>query len=93
MHYQSLDDAVNLVARDGRRSLMAKADIESTFRLLPVHPEDFCSLGIMVNDNFYVDKALPFGIACAPAYFELFSTFVEWAARQNKGTDRYLSLL
>ena len=28
---------------------MAKADVESTFRLLPVHPRDFCQLGMKVN--------------------------------------------
>ena len=28
---------------------MAKADVESAFRLLPVHPRDFCLLGMKVN--------------------------------------------
>lgn len=36
--YASFDQAVLWVQRFGRGALMAKADIESAFRLLPVHP-------------------------------------------------------
>ena len=39
--YASFVTAVGLVASAGPQSLMAKADIESAFRLLPVHPDDF----------------------------------------------------
>ena len=39
-----------MVVRVGKLSaLMAKVDIESAFRLLPVHPEDFQLLGIKVD--------------------------------------------
>ncbi|XP_066486081.1 uncharacterized protein [Tiliqua scincoides] len=36
---------------------MAKADIESAFRLLPVHPDDFCHLGFCFEGTYYVDRA------------------------------------
>lgn len=43
---------------------MAKADIESAFRLLPVHPEDFCLLGFWFEGGYFVDWVLPFHVLC-----------------------------
>ena len=57
---------------------MAKADIESAFRLLPVHPASFRLLGFTLGGEFYFDKCLPMGCAISCAYFEAFSTFLEW---------------
>jgi len=85
--YESFDTAVRLVVPVGRGALMAKADIESAFRLLPVHPDDFQLLGMQVLDQYFVDKALPMGASCSPALFETFSTFLEWAAKKKAGSD------
>ena len=57
---------------------MAKADIESAFRLLPVHPDSFHLLGFQLDGLFYFDKCLPMGCAISCVYFEAFSTFLEW---------------
>ena len=38
---------------------MAKSDIKSAFRLLPVHPDDFELLSIQFDGQWFVDKALP----------------------------------
>ena len=69
---------------------MAKSDIESAFRLLPIHPGDFHLLGLKNNDLYYVDKCLPMGAASAPALFETFSSLIEWSARENAHGDRIL---
>lgn len=87
VQYAHFDVAVNLVARLGPKALMAKTDIQSAFRLLPVHPEDFELLGICVEKQYFVDKALPMGASCSPAVFEKFSTFLEWAAKTVSGSD------
>ena len=47
--HASFDEAVKSVVNVGKGAFMAKADVESAFRLLPVHPRDFCLLGIKVN--------------------------------------------
>ncbi|KAJ1160539.1 hypothetical protein NDU88_001039 [Pleurodeles waltl] len=57
---------------------MAKTDIKSAFRLLPVHPDDFSLLGIQFGGHWYVDKALPMGCSTSCALFECFSTFLQW---------------
>lgn len=87
VHYSNFDDAVNLVVRAGAGALLAKADIKSAFRLLPIHPEDFCLLGVKLSGSYYVDKALPMGASCAPALFETFSTFLEWVIKKQSGYE------
>ncbi len=85
--YASFDLAIQLVVKNGKGALLAKADIESAFRLLPIHPEDFQLLGIKLGDSYFVDKALPMGASCSPALFEKFSTFVEWVVKQIAASD------
>jgi hypothetical protein len=89
VQYTNFDVAVGLVIRAGKGALMAKADIESAFRLLPIHPDDFHLLGIRVDRLFYVDKALPMGASCSPAYFEMFSTFLEWVVNKRRDLTCY----
>ena len=62
---------------------MAKADIESAFRLLPVHPNDFALVSLKLDGKFYIDKALPMGASCSAALFEKFSTFLEWVTKKR----------
>ncbi len=88
VQYTSFDEAVEKVISAGKGALMAKTDIESAFRLLPVHPDDFELLGIQLNGKFYVDKALPMGASCSPAHFERFSTFIEWAIIEEAPSTR-----
>lgn len=78
VRYTSVDQAVSMVRSCGKGALMAKADIESAFRLLPVHPQDFCLLGFQFEGSYYVDRALPMGCSVSCAAFEAFSTFLEW---------------
>ena len=87
VQYAKFDDVVQLVAKMGRGALMAKADIESAFRLLPINPSDFELLGIKFQGRYFVDKALPMGASCSPFYFETFSTFLEWATKRAADTN------
>ena len=47
--HASFDEAVKSVVNVRKGAFMAKSDVESDFRLLPVHPRDFCLLGMKVN--------------------------------------------
>lgn len=77
--YSSFDEAVTLVQSQGPACLIGKMDLKSAFRLLPIHPSDFCLLGIKFQDFYYFDKCLPFGCALSCALFEKFSKFLHWA--------------
>ncbi|CAJ0961225.1 unnamed protein product [Ranitomeya imitator] len=80
--YIFFDKAVDLVRNAGLRALMAKSDIESVFRLLPVHPDCHHLLGAKFEGLYYYDTCLPMGCSISCFYFELFSTFLEWVARK-----------
>ena len=54
VHYTHFDVAIQLVISAGKGALMAKADIQSAFRLLPVHADDFELLGMNVG-GFFLD--------------------------------------
>ena len=64
----SLSDAtveqVAAVAAPG--ALLAKIDIESAYRLVPVHPLDRPLQAVEWGGMLYVDPMLPFGLGSAP---------------------------
>ena len=52
---------VHLVSHLGKGALMAKFDVESAYRNVPVHPSDCHLLGVKWRNQYYVDLALPLG--------------------------------
>ncbi|KAM3920262.1 uncharacterized protein RB166_014650 [Leptodactylus fuscus] len=85
--YVSFDRAVDLVRRAGHGALLAKSDIESAFRLLPVHPDCHHLLGCMVDGQYFYDICLPMGCSISCHYFEMFSSFLEWVVRSETGSS------
>lgn len=93
VQYSSFDNAVSIVKRLGPNALIAKMDIKSAFRLLPVYPGDFCLLGFTIGSNFYIDKAMPMGCSTSCSTFEKFSTFLHFLTEFEAGSnnlDHYL---
>ena len=58
---------------------MAKTDLSSAYRHVPVHPDDQHLLGIEWNGVAYIDKALPFGLRSAPKLFSAVADSLAWA--------------
>nr|XP_034965330.1 uncharacterized protein LOC118082278 isoform X1 [Zootoca vivipara] len=85
--YATFDQAIKLIRKFGKGALLAKCDIESAFRLLPVHPQDFRWLGFKFEGAYFVDKAMPMGCSVACSAFESFSTFLDWALRFRTGLE------
>ena len=56
----------------GHGSLLAKIDIKSAYRLIPVHPHDRKWLGMQWYQLLYIDGMLPFGLRSSP--LNLFSS-------------------
>ena len=81
--YMSADDIVDGIIDLGRGPLMAKYDIENTYRIVPVHPEDRFLLGTCWKDNFLVDLGLPFGLPLASFIFTTIANLLEWILRHN----------
>lgn len=91
--YCSFDDAVHTLLKIGRGALMCKTDIESAFRLIPVHPADHELLGYQWQSQFYYDCCLPFGCRSSPAIFERFSTAIEWIAKTHLNISDIIHIL
>ena len=78
LSYVTVDHAIRAIQRLGRGAYMAKTDIESAFRLFPVHPTDWELLGMCWEGLYYYDRVLPFGLRSAPFLFNQLSEAVEW---------------
>ena len=53
---------------------MAKIDLKSAFRMIPVHRADWDLLGMHWRGQYYVDTCLPFGLRSAPFLFNEYAT-------------------
>lgn len=74
-------------------SFMAKTDIESAFRILPVHPDDFSLLGFKWEDAYYYDTFLPMGCSSSCQIFETYSTALQWVAQNKLGCSQVFHIL
>ena len=83
LQYIWVDDAIALVLEHGPGCFMTKTDIQSAFRIIPIHPIDWELLGMSWKGRYYFDKALPFGLRSAPFLFNQLSDALEWLVRNH----------
>ena len=62
LSYTSVEQVAEVAAGLGRGHLLAKADIESAYRIVPVHPQDRLLQAVQWRDRVYIDPMLPFGL-------------------------------
>ena len=82
LSYVSVDEIANIVMHLGIGALMAKVDVESAYRLIPVHPHDRPLQAVEWKGRTYVDPMLPFGLRSAPKIFSAVADALEWMLRQ-----------
>ena len=78
LHYNTTDDAINILHMLGPNALMAKVDLKNAFRLCPVHPADWPLLGIHWRNMYYINKCLLFGLRSAPFLFNMVADSIQW---------------
>ena len=78
LRYVSVDPAVQVITECGPATLLAKLDLESAYRNVPVHPADRWLLGMKWKEEIYVDSALPFGLRSAPKIFNAVADGLMW---------------
>ena len=83
LSYMSVDEVVDRVMEMGKGALMAKFDLKSAYRNIPVHPEDRWLLGMMWDGQLFVDVALPFGLRSAPKIFNAVADALAFVIRHN----------
>ena len=93
LSYVRVDDAIHILQSLGKGAFMAKTDLKSAFRLIPIHPDDWNLLGILWKSQYYVDMYLPFGLRSAPLIFNQLSDGLEWILKNSYGLQRVIHIL
>ncbi len=83
LSYVTVDQVATVAASLGRGSLLAKIDIESAYRIVPVHPHDRPLLGVRWNNEVFVDAMLPFGLRSAPKIFTAVADALQWVIQRR----------
>ena len=78
LNYITIDTAIEGILANGRGCFLAKTDVDSAFRLIPLRPRDYELFGMQWEGKFYYDKVLPFGLRSALFLFNQLSEAVEW---------------
>ena len=94
MHYSTIDDAALLISNMSQGALLAKSDVKSAFRLIPIAASDFDDLlGFKFENHYYFDKMLPFGSSINCALWEKFASFLHWLTEDRNGHKPILHYL
>ena len=91
--YATVQDAVGQILDLGRRSYLAKADIKSAFRLIPIRPDQYHLFCFQFQGAYYYDRSLQMGCASSCQLFERFSRAIEWALREKCGVKNMVHYL
>ena len=78
-----VDDIIDGIMSLGRGTLLAKFDVESAYRIIPVHHNDRYLLGMQWQGNYFVDMVLPFGLRSAPYIFSSVADLAEWVLKKK----------
>ncbi len=78
VQYEDFDYVTSLMQSLGQGCWIAKADIESAFRILPISPGDYHLLGFKWKGLYYYHKTLVMGCSMSCQTFEHFSQALQW---------------
>ncbi len=81
VQYTQFETVIRAVQAQGHGSYLAKTDLSSAFRHVPIHPQDWHLLGMKVWGTYLFDKCLPFGLSTSCVIFEEISTAIEAISR------------
>lgn len=81
--YVTVDEVCNKILKLGQGISMAKTDVKSAFRIVPIHPSDRGLLGLEWNGSLFVDTTLPFGLRSAPKIFNAIADAAQFISIQE----------
>ena len=87
LSYASVDSAVAVIMRLGRATVLEKLDLESVYRIIPVHPDDRPLFGMEWEGSWFIDTALTFGLRSAPKIFTAMADGLLWIMAANGVTS------
>lgn len=84
LKYITVDSAIEHIKVFGHCTQLAKIDIKSAFRLLPVHPADRHLLAMRWDQHIFIDTCLPFGLRSAPKLFNILADLLSWILERQQ---------
>ncbi len=93
LHYHDIDQAITLIKDAGRGAWLAKVDITSAFKVMPIHPSFWHLFGIRWKENFYFSVRLTFGCRSSPKIFDMLSEAICWILSNNYDIPYLVHLL
>ncbi len=83
LSYNSVKDAARAIVGKGQGSLLAKVDIASAYRVVPIHPDDRWLLGMSWDQQLFIDTQLPFSLRSTQNILSALAYAAEWILRQE----------
>ncbi len=93
LRYHDIEQAVELIKIAGRGAWLAKVDITSAFKVMPIHPDSWHLFGIQWAGKFYFAVRLTFGCKSSPKIFDMLSEAVCWILSNNYAIPQLIHLL
>ena len=88
---QDIDRRIRQCYQQTGQVWMAKADIKSAYRTMPVRPSDWHLQGLKQGGKYYIDKKMSFGCRSAVDQWLRFANALAWAmARQGIHVEWYV---
>ncbi|KAG1925038.1 proline and serine-rich protein 1-like [Pimephales promelas] len=91
--YHDVDQAITMIKIAGRGAWMAKVDITSAFKVMPIHPDSWHLFGVNWRGKFYFSVRLTFGCKSSPKIFDTLSEAICWILSNNYAIPHLLHLL
>ena len=92
VQYGSVEEALHIID-SFPAPFLAKTDIASAFRMVPVRPADAAALGFRWREQAFVDMCLPMGAASSSRIFQSISDALVWIAQEKFGSGPIVSVL
>lgn len=83
VEYLRMDEVLGRIAASGRGTQLAKMDIASAYRMVPVHPDDRPLLAVQWAGQVFFDTRLPFGLRSAPKIFTAVADALQWVMKRQ----------
>ena len=83
LHLPSPDDFVSLIRKHDTGCYIFSLDLARAYRQLRVDPLDWPLLGLKMDNNFFADMAVPFGIRWAAMFCQRTTNAVSYIATQR----------
>ncbi len=93
LHYHDIDQAITTIKNVGRGAWLAKVDITSAFKVMPIHPDFWHLFGIRWPGRFYFSVRLTFGCRSSPKISDMLSEAICWILSNNYSVPHLIHLL